>query len=88
MPCSGTADDHCCYLKGQRCPFSEDNTLPDRRWVCGLRRKLGNWDDVLASDEYMTVVAPVFEPLGINCRDWPDGEGANSAVCGECGVHS
>lgn len=77
--CSGNTEDHCCYLRGKPCPHLEQHTMPDRKWVCGLRRKLGDWDKVLESEEYLTDVAPVFEPLGINCRDWPEPTG-----CGNC----
>lgn len=87
MPCSGNAADHCCYIAGKRCPHSIDD-YEGRRWACGLRAAYGNWDDVLASDEYKKDVAPHFEPLGINCRDWPDGEGANRGVCADCGVNT
>ena len=86
MPCLGNSDDHCCYLKGKACPFLEYNTVPGRKWACGLMRRFGDWDEVLASDEYIGTVAPVFEPLGMNCKDWPDGTGANHYTCEECGV--
>ena len=82
MPCLGNSEDHCCYLKGVACKHLEENTVEDRRWVCGLRRKLGNWDDVIASTEYQTDVAPILEPLGINCRDYPD-VGQWCATCGD-----
>jgi len=55
--------------------------MPGRKWVCGLRRKLGNWDLVLASPEYKTDVAPKLNP-GINCKDWPD---KPLTKCFECG---
>ena len=83
MPCSGNADTHCCWLVGQVCPHLEENTLPDRRWVCGLRRRLGDWDAVLASAEYRRDVAPFLKPLGYNCRDWPDEY--PGMKCGDCG---
>lgn len=54
-----------------------------RRWACGLYRKLQDWNKVINSAEYKKHVAPVFEPLGMNCRDWPDGVGSNSYEC-EC----
>lgn len=81
MPCDGNGADHCCYISGVRCPHSEDSTVEGRRWVCGLRRALGDWDAVLASEEYRRDVAPTFEPLGLNCRDWPDREGDRCAQC-------
>ena len=86
MPCLGNRDDHCCWIKGTPCPHLEENTVEGRRWACGLRRKLGNWDDVITSPEYLADVAPHFEPKGMNCRDWPDGTGGNAYTCAECGV--
>lgn len=83
MSCRGNAEDHCCYVKGERCRFSEDNTVEGRRWACGLRRELGDWDLVLKDERYIEFVAPVFEPLGVNCRDWPDaGKGQRCGLCG------
>jgi hypothetical protein len=46
--------------------------------------EMQDWDEVIASERYQSVVAPVFEPLGMNCKDWPDGLGANSYYCEEC----
>ena len=86
MPCNGNRDDHCCWIKGNPCPHLEENTVKGRRWACGLYRKLQDWDAVLASQEYIIDVKPTFEPLGMNCRDWPDGTGTNSYTCEECGV--
>jgi len=80
MRCLGNTPDHCCYLDSKPCPHLEENTVEGRRWACGLRRKLGNWDDVLESKEYKADVLPVFGPIGINCKDWPKGK-----HCGECG---
>ena len=75
MPCMGNQDDHCCYLRGRRCPFSIDNYTDEegnfRRWACSLRAEYGNWDDVIASDRYQKEVHPYF-PEGMNCRDWPE----------------
>ena len=86
MPCLGTKDDHCCYVNGKACCFLEENTVPGRRWACGLRRELGDWDLVIASDRYQQAVAPYFGEM--NCRDWPDAtSGPNSFVCEHCGVN-
>lgn len=75
MPCHGTGADHCCYFAGVVCPHLEENTVPDRRWACGLLREHGDWDAVLASDRYQQDVQPLWEsvePLkAMNCRDWP-----------------
>jgi hypothetical protein len=86
VPCYGNKDSHCCSINGSDCPHLEENTVEGRRWVCGLRRKLGDWDKVLVSPEYLADVAGKFRHPDTNCRDWPDGTGANSANCTECGV--
>jgi hypothetical protein len=46
-------------------------------------RELQDWDLVITSDRYQKDVAPYFDPLGINCKDWPD---ANHIYCGSCGI--
>jgi len=58
---------------GKPCPHLEENTVPGHRWTCGLRRELGNWDAVLADPRYQDFPGSVYEPAGINCRDWPNG---------------
>jgi hypothetical protein len=85
MPCRGNAKTHCCWLKGNVCKYLEEDTVADRRWACGLRRELGDWDKVLASVEYTTHIAPHFGPKGINCKDWPDKTDSGPARCGDCG---
>ena len=62
-PCTGNGPDHCCYLAGDPCPFLEENTVPGRRWVCGLRRELGSWGAVAADERYLTVVRPVWDAV-------------------------
>ncbi len=87
MLCLGrNLDDHCCYIKGKVCPFLEENTEKGFRWSCGLRRKLGSWDAVLANPEYQRVTAGAWAP-GVNCRDWPDGGGWNGIGCSKCGAN-
>lgn len=86
MPCFGNKDSHCCSINGKDCKYLEENTMPDRRWACGLMRKLQDWDAVLISKEYITDVKGKFAHPETNCRDWPDGIGANSHNCVECGV--
>ena len=85
MPCNGNRDDHCCYVNGNACRFLEMDTVPDRKWACGLRRELGDWDLVIQDQRYLEHVAPVFGEM--NCRDWPDGEGVNHGVCVDCGCN-
>lgn len=87
MPCDGNSEISCCCIDGVECKYLEENTLPDRRWVCGLRRRLGDWDSVLESPEYKRDIAPALEPLGINCKDWPDKATHGKIVrCMNCGL--
>lgn len=56
--CDGRGDrdgNHCCYVDGQVCEFLEENTVPGRHWVCGLRRELGDWDLVHADPRYQPI---------------------------------
>lgn len=90
MPCCGNAENHCCYVKGSACPFLIENYVDEtgyfRRWACELRAEHGNWDDVLADPRYVELQSWAWAE-GLNCRDWPDGEGVNRGVCEECGVN-
>lgn len=82
--CHGNGDDHCCYWNSEPCPYLEENTVPGRRWACGLYRQYGDWDVVHASTEYQQVETlwrgsgELWEWLwqqGIRCGTWgnPDG---------------
>ena len=76
--CHGNGDDHCCYFAGVLCPYLEENTVPGRRWACGLLRQYNNWNRVLTSDEYLQVVQPLWETVpnyvpGMTCESWPNG---------------
>jgi hypothetical protein len=89
MPCLGNAKDHCCYNgRGQPCKFLIENYTDEtgyfRRWACSLRAELGDWDKVITDPRY---IAEHTWATGLNCRDWPDGEGVNRGVCKECGVN-
>lgn len=78
--CHGNGADHCCYWGGEPCPWLEQDTVPGRRWACGLYRVYGNWGDVHASSEYAADVEPrwrsqsaLWEWLwqeGVRCGDW------------------
>ena len=87
MPhCSGNLDDHCCYVNGQVCDFLEENTLPNRRWVCGLYRELGSWPAVYEDPRYQEHLSPFwakFKP-GVDCGSWPP-PGEKCDVCGVIG---
>ena len=81
--CSGNSDGHCCHLAGRVCSFLEEDTVPGRRWTCGLRRDLGSWSATHQDPRYLAEVKPVLDAKGLpDCGDWPrPGE-----ICAECGV--
>lgn len=71
MTCHGNQSDHCCYVNGQRCIYLEENTIPGRRWVCGLRRELGSWEAVHAHPGYIENVQSEWDKVGIeSCGSW------------------
>jgi hypothetical protein len=81
--CPGDTPSPCCWLDGVLCPFLRDDGDAPRRWVCTLREKYGNWDDVHTDAGYLKLVKPVWDRVGISdCGDWP-GPGQS---CGECGL--
>jgi hypothetical protein len=82
MPCKGIATHHCCWVNGNPCLHLEENTVEGRHWACGLRRELGDWDLVITDSRYIQNVAPHFGEM--NCRDWPDGTGANEGTFLQC----
>jgi hypothetical protein len=73
--CHGNGEDHCCYLgKYGVCQYVEENTVPGRRWTCGLYRELGSWEAVYADRRYQTSDAGRFMAErfpGYGCGDWP-----------------
>jgi hypothetical protein len=74
--CHGNGDTHCCYVAGQVCRFLEENTVPGRRWACGLRRTLGSWAAVHADAGYQEHVQPHWDAAGItSCGAWGPGTG-------------
>lgn len=74
--CHGNQEVPCCFVAGARCPFLEENTVPGRRWVCGLRRELGNWDKVHNDPRYLATVKPEWEKTGTkDCGDFGPAEG-------------
>jgi hypothetical protein len=91
MPCLGNADDHCCYIKGEACPYMirdyTDENGHFRKWACFLRAELGDWDKVLEDPRYRDLIEAGSWQPGLNCRDWPDGDGPNRGVCKDCGVN-
>lgn len=83
MSCDGNQADHCCYLNGEPCQYVEENTVDGRRWACGLRRELGDWDSVLASDRYQSGPGAYFSAIGMNCKTYPSA--AKKQFCSTCG---
>ena len=84
--CEGTSDDHCCYLGAYGvCEHLEENTVPSRRWACGLLVTYGSWDAMYESAEYVEVRRRL-RAVGVaeDCGDWP----ASGKKCGTCGVVS
>ena len=77
--CDGNSEGHCCWLRGKVCDFLEEGTVDGRRWACRLRREKGDWDAVLASDDYKIHVEPILGPLGLSCKTWPTDR------CNACG---
>ena len=82
--CTGNSRDHCCYFKGVVCKYLEENTIPNRRWSCGLFRVYQDWDKVINSDKYKKFVQPLYDTVpelaGMNCRDWPESDD-NCIMC-------
>lgn len=79
--CDGNGPDHCCYLPGANhatlgegvCPFLEVDSIPGRRWVCGLMREHGDWKKVHLDRRYLDTVQPVWranDPVVADCGDW------------------
>jgi hypothetical protein len=83
--CDGLAADHCCYLGAAGvCRYLEHDTVPGRRWACGLRRELGSWEPVHSDPRYIAHVRPFWDDYAsaLDCGLWPPpGE-----TCGTCGV--
>lgn len=75
--CHGNGADHCCYFRGEVCPFLEENTVPGRRWSCGLFREFGDWGMVHEDPRYELEVQPLVNACEFDydflCGDWPDG---------------
>lgn len=75
LTCHGNGLEHCCYVAGEVCPFLEEDTVPGRKWVCGLRRELGSWEAVHADPRYAPIQS-VWDEVGISsCGDWGPGTG-------------
>lgn len=73
MECHGNGPDHCCYINGV-CPYLEENTVPGRRWACGLYREHGTWQAVYQDPQWRTShIKAWFDEThpGYGCGDWP-----------------
>ena len=72
--CHGNGATHCCHLAQYgTCPYVEENTVPGRRWACGLYRELGSWTAVHNDPRYLESVQPFFTEWGngLSCGTWP-----------------
>lgn len=73
--CHGNGETHCCWVAGEVCEFLEENTVPGRRWACGLLRELGNWNAVHADPRYAPIQVE-WDKVGIeSCGAWGPGSG-------------
>lgn len=83
MPrCSGNTEEHCCWIDGVECIYLETDTIPDRHWVCGLRRELGSWNAVHQDERYLINIKSKLSPHLGDCGNWPP----DGVVCHACGV--
>ena len=85
MPCTGNGLDHCCHLgKYGVCTHLEENTVPGRRWACGLLVRYGSWKAMMATDAYAEVQSRLDEIMSYKttCRDWPP----PGKRCNGCGL--
>ena len=87
MECHGNGPDHCCYINGGVCQFLEEDTVPGRRWVCGLYRELGDWAAVHSDPRYQA--APIADWFtrthpGYGCGDYPQHVPEKMAATGRC----
>jgi hypothetical protein len=79
MACSGNSVDHCCIFNGIVCEYLEENSVPGRRWACGLMREMGeDWDKVITSEAYIQNIVPLYKKhiwphydVKHNCKTWP-----------------
>jgi hypothetical protein len=75
-------DEHCCYVANAGvCRYLEENTMPDRRYSCSLRRILGSWDAVHDDAGYKKYVQPMWDMRGGSCGEYP----AVGELCVACG---
>lgn len=82
--CHGNGEEHCCWVEGKVCEFLEIDTLPDRHWVCKLRRQLGSWEKVHADPRYQSV-HNVWVRLGTpDCGDFFGGVQPDGSIEGQC----
>lgn len=82
--CHGNGDDHCCYVDGKVCEFLEENTVPGRRWACGLLRRLESWAAVHEHPDYQKIKEH-FASLGVSaCGDWLGEIREDGTIVGQC----
>lgn len=88
--CHGNGKKHCCWIEGEVCEYLEENTVPGRRWACGLYREMGSWDAVHKSKEHKDLRNKTWKgtkAYKLLCGDWPqkmqgwDCEQTSGACC-------
>ena len=62
--------------------FLEENTVPERRWACGLYRVLGSWEAVHQHAGYKKLVQPKLPSSVPSCGSWPP----VGVICPSCGI--
>jgi hypothetical protein len=82
--CHGNVPEHCCWIEGEVCQFLEEDTVPGRHWVCGLRRELGDWALVHADPRYQPI-HEVWARLGTSdCGDFRGAIQPDGSTVGQC----
>jgi hypothetical protein len=82
--CTGKSKNSCCWVNGKLCPYvRDDGENTERRWVCTLREKYGNWEEVHIDEGYIENVKPHWEATNVpDCGAYP----RKDQECGECGL--
>lgn len=89
--CTGRASEHCCWFRGEKCPFvlEGDDAPEGRDHACSIVLAAGgNWDAAVESYAWQAIVLPLWSasglPKGFTCRDWPQGIPADLVLGGRC----
>jgi len=86
--CGSNPKDHCCWFTDNtECPFLRTTDQRTRAetgyyWKCALRAKLGSWEEVHKSPQYLAKIKPRLEAAGEgDCGDYPK----PGVICRTCG---